>query len=309
MVICPSLLACYLVLFLDLTQSDEGVDIVFANHRYFDKPSSSTQTPRSLQRPVFNNQPPRLTHDHHRRTLSTRLKTTSSNPQSSRLTIDRRSGDIIPMDHAMDYPQYDVMDEHGHKMHVYRSVPYARYPVYEKPSSRFDISSIGIIAILKLILIKILSIGFFKILFLFFLKFPLIIFTLGFKFLIILKLIKLVKLLTIPIVIPIIIIIILPILIVAFFLVVPLLLPLILAPVIPLILIPILLPLILSLPVPVLAPAGRRRREDSVQSRSVQDDVLFLVRRVLESEQCIERVACQLAANKQSRGYASYVAW
>uniref|UniRef100_A0A1B6J1U7 Uncharacterized protein n=1 Tax=Homalodisca liturata TaxID=320908 RepID=A0A1B6J1U7_9HEMI len=287
-------------------------DVAHPNHRYFNTPLPIPQTPRAFQQSILNHLPQRITPQTHRRIQSVFPRNVSN--QTSNLSVAKRSGDY----HYMDYSQYDMEDHHWphhavHHVPAVRTIPYPRYPHYDGPSHRFDISSIGIIAILKLIIVKILSFGFFKIIVLFLMKIPIILFTLGFKFLIILKLIKLVKLLTIPIVIPIIVVVVAPIILLALLLLLPLLIPLILAPLIPLILIPILLPLLLSIPIPVLGPAttaGRRRRTaGSIQPRGVQEDVLYLVRRVLESEQCIERVACQFATNKQSKGFATFVAW
>lgn len=304
-----------LLYILSLTAT-EDVHLVYPNHRYEMNSTWTTETPRTLQRPstihVMQRTP--LKQAWQRRNQSTELYRNVSLTYPSKLSLRKRSGD-----YQYDYPQYEVDDHaapwyvhgHGNRMPALRTMPYPRYPVHDRPASRFDFPSFGTLAIIKLVLLKILSFGVFKLLTLLLLKLPIVFFLLGFKFLIILKLIKLVKLLTIPIIIPFILIILAPILLVLFFL----LLPLLLAPLLPLILIPILLPLLLALPVPVLAPAGRRRRRQAdtglqdIQSRSVQDDVLYLIRRVLESEQCIERVACQLATNKQSQGFSDYVAW
>lgn len=294
----------------------EDVHIVYPNHRYEVNATWTTETPRTIQRPSgvhFTQRTPLKQAWQHRNQSSERYRNISLT-YPSKLSLVKRSGD-----YQYDYPQYEVDDHaapwqvhgHGQRMPALRTMPYPRFPMYDRPASRFDFPSIGTLAIIKLVILKILSFGLFKLVTLLLLKLPIVLFLLGFKFLIILKLIKLVKLLTIPIIIPIILVVLAPVLLVLFFL----LLPLLLAPLIPLILIPILLPLLLSIPVPVLAPTGRRRRRQAesdlqeIQSRSVQDDVLYLVRRVLESEQCIERVACQFATNKQSQGFAAYVAW
>ncbi|KAF6201656.1 hypothetical protein GE061_004049 [Apolygus lucorum] len=114
------------------------------------------------------------------------------------------------------------------------------------------------------------------------LKLPVILFTFFGKFLLFFKVAKVLKLLALPL------------LLVG-------LLPLLLVPL--LLLAPLLLPLLLALPIPVLQPAaaaaGRRRRDTRR---------LMLLQGLLESERCLERVACTLAADKQPV-YTTSIAW
>lgn len=302
------------------------VQSAYSNHRYYqqnDDTADYQQQSPPYYRSQFDYVQPltqqngftpmkttKLLHHQHNNTIRGIRPVKLNRRQHVANTNDWRRRSDYP--HHIDYHEnYDDAgghyDVHHYTAPIVRPVRYHHHVPYyaDAPSPKFDITHLGLLAIFKLILLKIKAFGLFKLLLLIILKFPIIVFTLGFKFLIILKLIKLVKLLTLPALIPLIIIAILPLII---------FLPLLLAPLLPLVLLPLLLPLLLMLPVPVLTPAtGKRRRRrsssDVAAGRGVQDDVLHLVRRVLESEQCIERVACQLASNAQAKDYAPYIAW
>lgn len=314
---------------LSSTLSDEDIDSFQPNHLYTDSAIPASQTPRN--QPIFNNFPQRipLQKIQHQRFQPIRARNLTNYqptpptiynffPQPSKLSKVKRSQDYHYGN--MDYHQYEVDDHeplyHPHMPHMthmpaIRTTHFPRIPMFEKPEPKLDISTLGMLALMKLGMLKMMKFGFINMILMMLFKMPMILGILGMKFMILMNLVKLAKLLTLPLILPLILLLLIPILIPLFLLLIPLLLPLILAPLIPLILIPILLPLLLLLPVPVLAPVtGRRRRqlEDS-RARSVDEDVLYLVRRVLESEQCIERVACRLAANKQSKGFTAFVAW
>ncbi|XP_075231808.1 uncharacterized protein LOC142330452 [Lycorma delicatula] len=188
-----------------------------------------------------------------------------------------------------------------------------------------DFIKILLLLILKLLLIKLKTIGFIKIVLLILLKLPVIFFGIIFKLLLFVKITNLFKLLTLPLFLPLILIILAPILL--------LLLPLLLIPFAPLLLIPLLLPLLLFLPIPVLtvttttttttttaAPSGKRRRRRFISneynnnnnnlpyeySDSRNNELLFF-RNLIESEKCLERIACKLAADRRSTLFNSYI--
>ncbi|CAB0003884.1 unnamed protein product, partial [Nesidiocoris tenuis] len=169
------------------------------------------------------------------------------------------------------YHQYD----HGHPMVTHGYAHRYRPPAHMSEKG-LDVTSLGILAIIKLLLIKIKGMGLGLLLLL---KLPIVLFTFFGKLLMFLKVAKFLKLLAVP------------------FLLIGLL-PLFLGPL--LFLAPLLLPLLLALPIPVLQPAnnnagqaaGRRRRETYGGSGAA-------LRSLLESDRCLERIACTLAADRE----------
>ncbi|XP_014282283.1 uncharacterized protein [Halyomorpha halys] len=190
---------------------------------------------------------------------------------------------LLPVlaDEARGYPYH----EHHHEI-VELTEPSAEgyYTAKWRPQkSSPDLTSIGIIILLaKLLFLKAKGLGIGLVLLL---KLPFVLIAFLSKLLVAIKAFKLAKFLT-------------------FALLIPFLIPLLLAP---LLLLPLLLPLLLLLPIPVLTPtaaaaaAGRRKREIP---RS-----LHTLRAVIESESCLEKIACQMAAPRQPSFYANFIAW
>ncbi|XP_049854177.1 uncharacterized protein LOC126335208 isoform X1 [Schistocerca gregaria] len=208
------------------------------------------------------------------------------------------------------YVEEDGYYEHGDDYHRHHARPvhhgYHGPPVYVPHRHHHHgdkYLKFGILALLKLILAKLKAFGLFKLLLLFIIK-PILLFKLALKFLFITKAFNA---LTLPLLL-------LPLLL----LLLPLLLLPLLLPLAPLLLLPLLLPLLLLfLPVPVLTPgagaggAGRRRRRRraaAVAPGSASPNLLMLTRQVLEADQCLERIACQLAARRSSL-YNRFVIW
>ena len=153
---------------------------------------------------------------------------------------------------------------------------------FRPQKSSSDLASIGIIILLlKLLFLKAKGIGVGLILLL---KLPIVLIAFLSKLLVAIKAFKLAKVFMLP-------------------LLIPLLLPLLLGP---LLLLPLLLPLLLLLPIPVLgttaAPVTGRRKREIPQG-------FHTLRAVIESEYCLERIACQMAASKQPSFYSSLIAW
>ncbi|XP_069690353.1 uncharacterized protein [Periplaneta americana] len=205
---------------------------------------------------------------------------------------------------------------HHHPVHHYVPPPAIYYPAHHH-EKHDEYSKLGLLALAKIVLAKIKALGLFKIILLLLAKIPLIFLKIALKFFFLFKAVKLFKLLTFSALFPLILVPLIPLLF----------LPLLLLPLAPLLLIPLALPLLLLallfLPIPVMTPMGnanraadkkttsRRRRDAGEVWRELDasDDFLMLTRTVLESQQCLERLACKMAARQDSGTYNSFILW
>lgn len=156
--------------------------------------------------------------------------------------------------------------------------------------SKLDLKNLGILALVKIGLAKLKIFGLLKVLFFILLKFKLFLILIFVKFLLFLKALKLIKALLLP-----------------FFLLS--LLPLLL------LLLPLLLYLalpLLGLPVPVMVPTryqhGRIGLLDHISTQNT-DILLEIMEQLMNSERCVERIACQLATKKQAKLFYPVLTW
>lgn len=212
---------------------------------------------------------------------------------------------------------YSHHHHHGHHHHhpIHHYPPPAIY--YPAHHEKHEYSKLGILAVVKIVLAKLKALGLVKIILILLAKIPLIFLKIALKFFFLFKAVKLFKLLTFSALFPLILIPLIPLL----------LLPLLFLPLAPLLLIPLLLPLllplILLLPVPVMngvttnakTASSRRRRDANPATGRVwrqldaSHDFLALTQQVLESQQCLERLACKMAAKHDSTTYTNVVLW
>lgn len=183
--------------------------------------------------------------------------------------------------------------------------------IYDK----IDWQKLGILALFKIGLAKLKAFGFLKILFLLVFKLKLFLIALFFKFLLISKLMKLFKLLLIP---------------------------LILLPIIGSLASPMLLGTLVSIPMriinfltePVFAPAASAATKNSLdptiqpitsvtkndalstsnskrhlKTLNLFDPTLNIFRKVLESEKCVERIACRMAVVEKAGILPVWINW
>jgi hypothetical protein len=217
------------------------------------------------------------------------------------------------------YPHHH---HHGHHHHhpIHHYPPPAIYsPAHHE---KHEYSKLGILAVVKIVLAKLKALGLVKVILILLAKIPLIFLKIALKFFFLFKAVKLFKLLTFSALFPLILIPLIPLL----------LLPLLFLPLAPFLfipmLLPLLLPLLLLLPVPVLAgplqnaratdkkTASSRRRRDADPATGrvwrqldASHDFLSLTQRVLESQQCLERLACKMAAKHDSTTYTNVILW
>lgn len=156
--------------------------------------------------------------------------------------------------------------------------------------SKLDLKKLGILALVKIGLAKLKIFGLLKVLFFILLKFKLILMLIFVKFLLFLKALKLIKALLLPFLL----LSLLPLLL--------LLLPLLLYLALPL----------LGLPVPVMVPSryqhGRIGILDHISTQNT-DILLEIMDQLLNSERCVERIACQLATKKQAKLFYPVLSW
>ncbi|RZF45446.1 hypothetical protein LSTR_LSTR009317 [Laodelphax striatellus] len=218
-----------------------------------------------------------------------------------------------------EYETYDHLDHddyhHQHPWDLTSMKPFIKMPM--KPMKMLDFSSIdfmkiAMVAVLKLVLFKIQTIGTVKFLAFLLMKIPIILIKIALKVMFVMKMIQILKYLAIPFLLPTILHLLAPL--------IPLLLPLLL--------LPLLLPLLLFLPIPVLAmittssttttttttvaPNSRRKRHIAADDGFIFDrqklDMAFF-RKLVDSEMCLERIACNLAADKKASSFSSLVLW
>lgn len=224
------------------------------------------------------------------------------------------------------YSHHHHGHHHHHPTHHYPP-PAIYYPAHSYHDKHEEYSKLGILAIVKIVLAKLKALGLVKIILILLAKIPLIFLKIAIKFFFLFKAVKLFKLLTFSALFPLILIPLIPLL----------LLPLLFLPLAPLALIPLLLPLILPfllmMPVPVMnntppdmlhnknkKTASSRRRRDAVKQvdpdtgrvwrqLDASHDFLALTQRVLESQQCLERLSCKMAAKHDSTTYTKVILW
>ncbi|XP_050442508.1 uncharacterized protein LOC126846764 [Adelges cooleyi] len=160
------------------------------------------------------------------------------------------------------------------------------------PSSKmgFDMGKIGMLAMIKIGLAKLKALGFVKALLLLLLKLKFFLVLLLFKFLMLLKMMKLLKLLLLPFLLS---------------LALPLLLPLLLT------IFPRLMRLLFLLSQPALVPNTNtnttpnpnetlQKRRSHLDPIELLDPNLAQIRNIVQSEKCIQRIACRLAGTQSS---------
>ncbi|XP_050441992.1 uncharacterized protein LOC126846534 [Adelges cooleyi] len=181
-------------------------------------------------------------------------------------------------------------------MHTY-SHPVPIIAEYRRPhhhKSMIDWHKIGILALLKIGLVKLKIFAFLKTVFMLLLKLKLFLIALFFKFLLLLKLMKFLKLLLVPLL-----------LLALSPLLLPLLLPLILMP---------LYRLFTLLTEPVLVPSSANGTASSITRSQLDplrmvDPGMIEFRNVLQSEKCVQRIACRMATTEQSGIASSWINW
>ncbi|XP_039290047.1 uncharacterized protein LOC120352644 [Nilaparvata lugens] len=219
-----------------------------------------------------------------------------------------------------EYETYDHLDHDDYHSHhpwdLTSMKPFIKMPM--KPTKMLDFSSIdfmkiAMVAVLKLVLFKIQTIGTVKFLAFLLMKIPIILIKIAMKVMFVMKFIQILKYLAIPFLLPTILSLLAPLL--------PILLPLLL--------LPLLLPLLLFLPIPVLAmvgtssttttstttmaPTARQRRSIAATDVGFRFDRqkldMAFFRKLVDSEMCLERIACNLAADKKASTFSSLVSW
>ncbi|XKL66973.1 hypothetical protein PGB90_010393 [Kerria lacca] len=158
--------------------------------------------------------------------------------------------------------------------------------------SSLDLKKIGIIALVKIGLAKLKAFGILKLIFLMLFKFKLFLALIFVKWLLILKTIKLLKSLLIPL----------------FLLSLLFLLPLLLLPL--LLLLPTLLPLALLIPIPTPGRDQYSRVPALFHQKPQRTDLaMSILSKFLDSQECIEKIACQLATKKESKLFYPIINW
>ncbi len=204
--------------------------------------------------------------------------------------------------------------------HLYAPHAYHLPVSHEGHSGKLDLKKIGIIALVKIGLAKLTLFGVLKLLFFILLKFKLFLLLFFIKFLLFLKALKHLKALLLP-----------------FFLLLALLfLPLLLLPLLlPLLLLRYLLPLLLLLPTPLGRPANNMANMGNSMGNNMgnnmgngaagnqaggnrighdfkipnADPIMEVMMQLLDSEQCVERIACQLATKRESKLLFPIINW